>query len=122
MAMGVRQQEAMGTALGQRNQVVQKIAEQATEKEKEVVEGQNLIAEASMGIMDAINNAHFSDGTVIAVGIVAIIEKDEMTYSRTYTTEKIFHRAVGLMLEGYEVVKDGRSADDDEEEDDEPPV
>lgn len=73
-----------------------------------------LIAEASMGIMDSINEAPFSDGELISVGIVAIVEKDGFTFTRTYTTDKIYHHALGLMREGFLTIQNGHLPDDDD--------
>lgn len=85
------------------------------------MDGQDLVAEASMGILDVLDqDSRLHDGKVIAVGIVCIVETqvngsshyENETQTRVYTTERVYHRSLGLMREGYEVAKDGISSDD----------
>lgn len=67
------------------------------------------IAEASMGIMESIH-AKFGDDDdyeIVAIGIVAVVSKDDMTYERTYSTERIHHRAIGLFQVALDTVESG---------------
>jgi hypothetical protein len=82
-----------------------------------LMNGQDLVAEASMGILDVLDQDNrLEGGKVVAVGVVCIVEvgvKDEAeTMTRVYTTERMYHRSLGLMREGYEVAKDGIASDD----------
>lgn len=74
----------------------------------------DLIAEATIGIMEAIQSKFGDDGDfkILAVGIVAVVEGDEMTFTRTYSTEKVHHRALGLFDAAVDTVKDGHLVDD----------
>lgn len=86
---------------------------------------QTLIGESAAKMMDALDNdARVSDGKLIAVGIITVVEIETdkgntTTECRTYSTEEYHHRAVGLFTEGLESVQDGGLWEDEMEDDEE---
>lgn len=78
---------------------------------------QALLGETAAKLMDSLeNDSRVNDGEIIAVGIIAIIQKDTsegpMTFSRTMSNEDIHHRVLGLFREGYEVIASGIEHED----------
>lgn len=83
------------------------------------MKGQNFVAEASMGVLDVLDNdQELEDGEIIAAGIVVVVQKDGMTTNRVYTTDQERHRAIGLMYEGFKTVESGHTADIPDDRDD----
>jgi hypothetical protein len=92
---------------------------------------QQLLGEATVKLMESLEKeGKFDDAEIIAVGIVVILAKDDaeeggpFTYTRTYSTEDIHFRAVGLFREGLQTVEsrhiqenDPDEIEEDEEED-----
>lgn len=80
---------------------------------------QTLLGEAAASLMDTIErDPTVANGKLLAVGIIAIIEGDDddgdpMTFTRTHSTEKIHHRALGLFAEGLSTIQEGYNADPD---------
>lgn len=68
----------------------------------------SLVSEATVGIMQSINEK-FGDsesGEIIAVGIICVVsDGDGMTFTRTYSTDKIHYRALGLFQAGVDVIQ-----------------
>jgi hypothetical protein len=73
-----------------------------------------LLAEASMGLMDSLDGSELENGDIVACGIVVIIEHEGHVFTRTYNTEKIYHRAVGLFAAAQECIGSGESIRPDE--------
>jgi hypothetical protein len=83
---------------------------------------QALLGDATVKLMESIEReGKFEDGKIIAVGVIAIIEQPDddgagMTYIRTYSTEEIHHRALGLFREAYLTIEQGHEAEPDPED------
>lgn len=74
-----------------------------------------------MGIMDAVNSAPFmseeNEPEIIAVGIVCVVkargeDRKFQTFTRTYSTENWYHRALGLFHAAVEVIETGDVPDE----------
>jgi hypothetical protein len=83
-------------------------------REEETVTDNTLIAEASMGILDSIEEkfGETENAEILAVGIVVAVSTGDMTFTRTYCTDKIHYRALGLFNAAVETIEDGASADE----------
>jgi hypothetical protein len=79
---------------------------------------QGLLGQATAELMDSIEGEEqFENAKLIAVGITVILERpsDETpddpeegeTFCRTWSTERIHHRAVGLFRTGLMTIEDG---------------
>lgn len=80
---------------------------------------QQLLGQATVSLMESIEaEGKFENAKMIAVGIVAILEQDEHTFTRTYSTEKIHHRALGLFNVAINVIEEGLSIDSSAETED----
>jgi len=90
---------------------------------------QKLLGEATVKLMESLEKeGKFDDAEIIAVGIIVILAIDETedgpyTYTRTYSTEDVHFRAVGLFREGLQTIEARHIQEDDpdeiEEEEDE---
>lgn len=60
------------------------------------------------------------EAEILACGIViAVSDGHGMTFTRTYSTEDIYYRALGLFHAGLEAIEGDRSAPDEDEIDEE---
>lgn len=68
-----------------------------------------------MGILDSIESkfGDSDDAEILAVGIVVAVSSGDMTFTRTYCTDKIHYRALGLFNAAVETIEDGSLADDE---------
>ena len=77
-----------------------------------------LISEATLGLMNSVQEKFgdnpSDDAEIIAVGIVCIVSNEGMTFTRTYSTDQIHYRALGLFSAAVDTVREGNLADDDD--------
>lgn len=78
---------------------------------------QQLLGETTAKLMDSLgDDSRLDGGEIIAVGIVAIVQVDDMTYTRTMSNEDIHHRALGLFREGFLTIERGHTPDSVEDD------
>lgn len=72
-----------------------------------------LLGETTAKMMDAIEeNPRVRDGNLLAVGVVVVIdgedeEGEKMTFTRTFTSEEVHYRALGLFDSALDTIRDG---------------
>jgi len=99
------------------------LQQNSTQEKAEEVMDQQLLGEATVKLMESLEReGKFDDAEIIAVGIVVILAKDDAeeggpyTYTRTYCTEDIHFRAVGLFHEGLATVESRHIQESDPED------
>lgn len=74
----------------------------------------HLLGETTAECMDSIDADYGSeDGELVAVGIIAVIEQDDQTFTRIYTSRRTYFEQLGLYSAALECVRTGDRPDDD---------
>lgn len=80
-----------------------------------------MLGETAAKCMEYLDDHEALDGGhIVTVGIVVVAEnaKGTQTFTRTFCSETLYYRQIGLMQAGIECVRDGfRQVDEDEDED-----
>lgn len=71
-----------------------------------------------MDSLDNLNDPDLEDGALIACAIVCVVrdKEDSISFTRTYCSDDIHYRQVGIMAAGLNVVTNGSKPDDVEDD------
>lgn len=76
-----------------------------------------LLGETTAKLMDAIErNPRFEDGEITAIGIVCTLSANDddgepMSYTRTFCSDELHYRQIGLFRAGLDTVEEGQIPD-----------